>query len=123
MGLERLVELMRLAELGPPATAPHVYLVPLGEAAERRAHALAESLRDQLPALRMLVHCGGGGMKARMKRADRSGASYALILGDEELAAGTLIVKPLRGGDQSAVAVAAVADELSRRCPELAVEH
>jgi histidyl-tRNA synthetase len=114
---------MRLAALGPPATAPHVYLVPLGEAAERRAHALAESLRDQLPALRMLVHCGGGGMKARMKRADRSGASYALILGDEELAAGTLIVKPLRGGDQSAVAVAAVVDELSRRCPELAIEH
>jgi histidyl-tRNA synthetase len=120
MGLERLVELLRLSGLEPPPAAPHAYLVPLGETAQRRAQALGESLRDALPALRLQVHCGAGGMKARMKRADRSGAEHALILGEDELAAGTIVIKPLRGGEQTTVALAEAAAELARRCPDLA---
>ena len=58
-------------------------------------------------------------MKARMRKADRSGARYALIVGDDELAAGTVVVKPLRGGEQATVAVGDVADELRQRCPGL----
>jgi histidyl-tRNA synthetase len=122
MGLERLVELLRLADLAPAPAAPHAYLVPLGEAAERRAPALAESLRDRLPALRLQVHCGGGAMKSRMKRADKSGAEHALILGDDELEAGSLVIKPLRGGEQTVVPIAAAAAELSRRCSDLAAD-
>ncbi len=100
MGVERLVELLTEAELVPAQGAPHVYLVPLGTAAEYRAQALAESLRDRLPGLRLRLHCGGGGMKARMRRADRSGAAYALILGDNELADESVEVKPLRSDEQ-----------------------
>ena len=120
MGLERLVELLRLAALEPPASQPHAYLVPLGDAAERRAHAVAESLRNELPELRLIVHCGGGGMKARMKRADRSGAGVALILGDDEIAADALVIKPLRGGEQQVVPRGAVTDSIQQYCPELA---
>ena len=119
MGLERLVELLRAAEATPPAPTPHAYFVPLGEAAEARSLALAESLRDALPGLRLSVHCGGGGMKARMRKADRSGARYALIVGDDELAAGSVVIKPLRGGEQATAAVDHLADELRQRCPEL----
>ena len=120
MGLERLVELLRLAALNPPASLPHAYLVPLGDAAEGRAHAVAESLRDELPELRLIVHCGGGGMKARMKRADRSGAGIALILGDDELAADTIVIKPLRGGEQLVVPHRAAINSIRQYCPELA---
>ena len=119
MGLERLVELLRIGGLAPSPVAPHAYLVPLGEAAERRAPALAEHLRDALPALRLSVHCGGGGMKARMRRADRSGAQHALIVGDDELAADTLVIKPLRGGEQTTVSLAGAAAALRERCDEL----
>ena len=94
LGMERLVELV--AEAAPPAPAPHVYLVPLGSLAEAAAMPLAESLRDAVAGLRLTVHCGGGSMKSGMKKADRSGAQFALILGEEELAAGTVAVKPLR---------------------------
>jgi histidyl-tRNA synthetase len=100
MGVERLVELLTEAELVPAQSAPHVYLVPLGTEAEYRAQALAESLRDRLSGLRLRLHCGGGGMKARMRRADRSGAAYALILGENELAAESVEVKPLRSDEQ-----------------------
>jgi histidyl-tRNA synthetase len=100
MGVERLVELLRMAELAPGQGTADVYLVPLGSVAESPAITLAESLRDALPALKLQVHCGGGGMKSRMKRADRSGAQLALIIGDEEADAGTVVIKPMRSGDE-----------------------
>ena len=102
LGMERLVELVQ--EEAPPLPAPHAYLVPVGEAAEPAALALAEALRDAMPRLRLLAHCGGGSLKAAMKKADKSGAALALILGDAELAAGHVLVKPLRtGGEQGAL--------------------
>ncbi|NGP53899.1 histidine--tRNA ligase [Thioalkalivibrio sp. XN8] len=99
LGMERLVELV--AGLAPPPAAPHAYLVPLGT--EPHALALAEALRDRVPGLRLQVHCGGGSLKSAMKKADRSGAELALILGAEELAADGIVVKPLRSAAEQEV--------------------
>ena len=98
MGLERLVALLATAD---PSAAesdanPHVYLIRVGDAAQRDGLALAERLRDQLPELRLRMHCGGGGFKAQFRRADHSGAHYALILGDDEMASDRVALKPLR---------------------------
>jgi histidyl-tRNA synthetase len=102
LGMERLVELVQ--DSAPPPAVPHAYLVPVGGKAQAAALALAESLRDGLDGLRLLTHCGEGSLKAAMKRADKSGAALALIIGDTELAAGQVLVKPLRtGGEQSAL--------------------
>jgi len=98
LGMERLVELVR--DNAPTETAPHAYIVPLGDAAEARALALAEQLRDQVAGLHVLTHCGGGSLKAAMKKADKSGAAVALIIGEQELAAGLELVMPLRSGDE-----------------------
>lgn len=113
MGVERLILLLAQQ---PPELRPQadIYLV----SSEDRAPALllAEQLRDALPGLRVQSHCGAGGMKAQMKKADRSGARFAVILGEEELARGNVSVKPLRGdGEQQEVAQAALADWLATR--------
>jgi histidyl-tRNA synthetase len=123
LGMERLVELVRDADLAPGEERPHAYLVPLGDVAERRAQALAESLRDDVPDLRLWLHCGGGGMKSRMKRADRSGAGYALILGDAELEAASIVMKPLRSHrDQETVPLTDLPDRLRQLCGEASQE-
>ena len=98
MGVERLVLLLETLGLVPEALdpAPHAYLCAFGEPAERAALALAERLRDQLPWLRVLVNAGGNSFKSQFKKADKSGARFALILGDNELAARTVGCKPLR---------------------------
>lgn len=95
MGLERLIELLELAghTSEPPLDA---YLVAVGEPAQTAAPLLAERLRDALPALRLLTHSGGGSFKSQFKRADKSGARYALVLGDTELERGVIGVKHLR---------------------------
>ena len=98
LGMERLVELVQGG--APPAPALHAYLVGLGDDAQVAALALAETLRDAVPGLRLVTHCGGGSLKSAMKKADRSGAGLALILGAEELAAGRVLFKPLRSDDE-----------------------
>jgi histidyl-tRNA synthetase len=67
-----------------------------GEHSIARAHRLAEALRDRMPRLELVVHAGGGSFKSQMRKADKSGASIALILGESEIAAGTVAVKFLR---------------------------
>ena len=67
-----------------------------GDHSIAHAQRLAESLRDRLPRLQIVVHGGGGSFKSQMRKADRSGASLALILGESEMAAGTVAVKHLR---------------------------
>jgi histidyl-tRNA synthetase len=96
LGLERLVAM--LATAGPPGVEanPHAYLIMVGDAAQQRGLALAEWLREQLPALRLRMHCGGGGFKAQFRRADHSGARFALILGEDEVRDGVVAIKPLR---------------------------
>jgi histidyl-tRNA synthetase len=97
MGLERLVALMESAERAQPAdVAPHAYLALLGDSARQAGLLLAERLRDRVPGLRLLTHCGGGGFKAQLKRADRSGAALALLLGEDEIARGEIGIKHLR---------------------------
>jgi histidyl-tRNA synthetase len=118
IGLERLVELYRLAGGEGESVAPQVYVVAAGAGALEAALALAENLRDSRPGMGIEVNCGGGGFKAQMRRADASGAAVALILGEDELAAGSVGVKPLRGdGGQRSVAQGEV---LAALAPHLA---
>lgn len=94
MGMERVLAL--LPEDAGQAPAPQIYLAAVGSAAQRFALQLAEQLRDSVADLRLITHCGGGSFKAVLRRADKSGAAYALIIGEDELAANTVTVKPLR---------------------------
>jgi histidyl-tRNA synthetase len=95
MGQERLVELMRL-QAQTAAESPHLYLVLVGEGVAERGLELAESLRSALPDLRLQANLGGGSFKVQFKRADRSGAALALVLGEDELRRGEVTIKPLR---------------------------
>jgi histidyl-tRNA synthetase len=105
MGLERLIALHRLSRpAGSLRPAPDVYVISAGTRAAAAAQTLGERLRDAPAGLRVLVDCSGGSMKSQFKRADRSGAELAVVLGENELEAGTVLLKQLRaGGTQSAV--------------------
>ena len=96
LGLERVVELLAAEGRESVAQPPDAYLVTAGDRARREAFSIAERLRTAVPGLRLSFDCAAGGMKAQLKRADRSGARLALILGDDELAAGQVSVKTLR---------------------------
>jgi histidyl-tRNA synthetase len=114
MGLERLVALLEAAAPAPEP-ALDAYLVAVGAEAQREVLPLAERLRDAAPGLRLMSHCGGGSFKSQFKKADRSGARFAVVLGEAELARGVAGVKPLRGeGEQREVALDALADFLTR---------
>jgi histidyl-tRNA synthetase len=97
MGIERVVELVKLQASTLPVSTPELYIVASGERAEREALRLAERLRDALPGRAVLLNLGGGNFKTQFRRADRSGARLALILGDAELDRGVVAVKTLRG--------------------------
>jgi histidyl-tRNA synthetase len=115
LGEERIVELMRLQQRVGSEATPHVYLALAGPAAEAAGLQLAEALRDAVPGLRIETNCGGGGFKSQLKRADRSGASHAVILGDDEMAQQQATVKPLREeSGQRQVPLAGLAAELAR---------
>jgi histidyl-tRNA synthetase len=114
LGEERIVELMRAKQLVGDESAPDVYLVLAGAAAEAMGLKLAEDLRDAVPGLKVETNCGGGGFKSQLKRADRSGARLAVILGDEEVARGVAAVKALRDeSGQREVPLASLAHELA----------
>jgi histidyl-tRNA synthetase len=98
MGQERLIELMK-NQAEPLAETPHVYLVMAGAGAIEGGLGLAEQLRESIPNLRIQSNLGGGSFKAQFKRADRSGAPLALVLGEDELSKGQATIKHLR--DQS----------------------
>ncbi len=94
MGVERLIALIRESGGEPAAPAPDVYVVHQGEAASRLAFRVAEGLRDD--GLDVLLHCGGGAFKSQMKKADASGAAFAVIIGDDEATTGEAQLKSLR---------------------------
>jgi histidyl-tRNA synthetase len=98
MGIERVVALIEQAGSAPAAAAADVYLVAQGEAALRAAMGLAGSLRERAPQRRIELNLGGGNFKAQFRRADRSGAPLAIVLGEDELARGMVQLKPLREG-------------------------
>lgn len=113
LGMERLLELVR--ESGKEfATAPDVYLLGSDPVAARLQ--LAETLRDRLPGLKAVTDLQGGSFKAQFKRADRSGAQLALVLGADEIECEQVTVKPLTdGGAQQTLARADLADWLANR--------
>jgi histidyl-tRNA synthetase len=96
MGCERLVSM--IVDQGRVASDPgcDVYLVMRGENSVARAQQLAEAIRDYMPRLELVVHAGAGSFKSQMRKADKSGARIALILGETEIEAGTIAVKFLR---------------------------
>jgi len=94
MGIERLIALIKDSGGEPTAPAPDVYLVHQGEEAARLAFRVAEGLRDQ--GVDVLQHCGGGSFKSQMKKADGSGATFAVIIGDDEASSGEVQLKSLR---------------------------
>ena len=96
MGVERLVALMVAAGRTPPAPRPDVYVIVSGSQASGRALALVEQLRSERPAVRFELNMGGGNFKAQFRRADKSDALLAIIVGDDELARGVVGMKPLR---------------------------
>jgi histidyl-tRNA synthetase len=107
MGVERLLALLQEQNSPISSLAPDAYLVHAGDAATRWAPQVAEQLRDE--GLAVVLHCGGGSFKSQMKKADASGARFALIIGDDEAAASELTLKPLReGGEQTRQNVAGV---------------
>ena len=96
LGLERLVALLEQRNVKMPDFAPHAYLVMVGELAVTEGFRLAELLRNQLSELKLVLHCGGGSFKSQFKQADKSGARFALILGENEVAQQQVTVKYLR---------------------------
>ena len=96
MGIERFVALFEACGGKPPPSLPDVYIAALGDGTVARGFALAEELRDRVSGIRVDMNLGGGSFKAQMKRADKSGALYALILGEQELSEGRIGCKPLR---------------------------
>ena len=95
MGQERLVELLR-TQSPSNRLAPHVYFVMAGEGTTERGMQLAEHLRQNVNGIRVQINLGGGSFKSQFKRADRSGAALALILGEDELQHDVVTIKHLR---------------------------
>jgi histidyl-tRNA synthetase len=96
MGEERLVAMLEEQGVQVDDDRPHVYFINAGEQAEAKAMELAEQLRSGNADLRLVLNCGGGSLKAQMKRADKSGAAIAIILGDRELELSEVSLKYLR---------------------------
>jgi len=116
IGIERILALLQDDGMIAPRALLDAYVVHQGEMAGEMAGLLAEGLRDQ--GLSALLDCGGGSFKSQMKRADASGASFAVILGDNEASTGLATLKSLRGGEQVSVPV----DELSEKIKQLTKE-
>ncbi|HHQ2674204.1 TPA: histidine--tRNA ligase [Pseudomonas aeruginosa] len=116
MGVERLVLLLETlgvipAELNRPAD---LYVCAFGEPAELAALTLAEQLRSAIPGIRLLVNAGAGSFKSQFKKADKSGARFALILGEDEVANRVVGFKPLRDeGEQQSIAWDALPEHLA----------
>jgi histidyl-tRNA synthetase len=115
MGIERLVALYEVCGGEAPVTDADVYVVAVGEGALQRAFAIAEELRDEVAGIRVELNLGGGSFKTQLKRADKSNAEYALILGEQEIADGRIGLKPLRSTeDQSSIAIDELAETLAK---------
>lgn len=95
MGLERLISLIG-NRAGP---APDIYFIVASSDAMSVALTLTEQLRDNIPGIKLLMHCGGGGFKSQFKKADKSGAALALIIGVQELQQQRIGIKPLRSDE------------------------
>jgi len=106
LGVERCVLLMETLDVIPEnmQAQADVYVMVQAAEAEVVARQMTSVLREQLPDVRILMHIGGGSLKSQLKKADKSGAQIGLILGEHELVDETVLIKPLRGGEQITVA-------------------
>ena len=115
MGIERLVALLVDAGRVPAPARPQLYVVVSGTQVTARALQIVEELRNARPQLRIELNAGGGNFKAQFRRADKSGAVLALIVGEDELARGVVGVKPLRAqAGQSECPIADLASGVDR---------
>jgi len=116
MGIERLVALFEASGGVAPASCVDVYIAALGDGPLERAFSLAENLRDSIAGIRIEMNLGGGSLKSQMKRADKSGAEIALILGEQELADGSVGLKAMRSTEeQESVAIDQLAETLKKK--------
>ncbi len=95
MGMERLLALLETVAI-PTAKPVDVYMIRVGALAEQEGLRFAEAIRDALPTVRLQVGVDGGSFKSQFKKADKSGADYAVILGDDEVSRGEVAIKSLR---------------------------
>ena len=104
-GIERVIALMDQLGTVPAMDTPDIFVMGTDDVPTSASLALAESVRSSLPNLSILHNTAGGSMKSQFRKADKSGAAIALVLGSDELASGEVMVKPLRGGaEQTRVA-------------------
>jgi len=96
LGMERLLALVELSDALAVERSVDVYLIRVGEQAQQQGFVFAEQLRDALPKLKLQVNCSGGSFKSQFKKADKSGALFAIIMGDDEVARGEVAIKNLR---------------------------
>ncbi|OLQ92619.1 histidine--tRNA ligase [Vibrio panuliri] len=113
MGLERLVLMLETLELTEVRRSVDVYMVTAGEGTMMAGMKLAEQLREQVPGLRVMNHFGGGNFKKQFKRADKVGAVVALVLGENEVADNSVVLKDLVGGTQETYSQADVITKLA----------
>jgi histidyl-tRNA synthetase len=117
MGIERLILMLETLNLMPEEQAQaDIFIVSVGEKADIEALKIAEQLRDALPSAKVLINCGGGSFKSQFKKADKSGASVAVVLGEDELQGAEAAVKPLRAGqgEQQLVALSELVNTISK---------
>jgi len=116
IGLERTIALLEEEKVAPDLARLDAYLIMVGETAQQAGMDLAENLRDTASSLRIQTHCGGGSFKSQFKKADRSGARYAIVLGEDEVNRSVAGIKPLRErGEQEEVPFGAIAAYLTRK--------
>ena len=116
LGMERVVLLMESLDVIPDAyqTQADVYLMPQQIECESAIRKLARTLRAQFPSLRVMNHFGGGSLKSQLKKADKSGADIALIIGQMELENESVVYRPLRGGEQETLTEAELLNRISK---------
>ncbi len=112
IGIERLIALLEATDALPEVPSVDVYFVAVGDEAAKQSFKIAEQLRDEIGNLKLITHCGGGSFKSQFKRADRSGARWTFILGDDELSQQVVGVKTMATGEQETVAWDALASYL-----------
>ena len=107
MGLERIILMLETLELNADVKGDvDIYSILVGEGTDIAGFKVSELIRDELPGLKMMHHCGAGNFKKQMKRADKSGAKVALIIGESELESGCVTIKDLQGkSEQQTVAI------------------
>ena len=117
LGIERIVEVMQAEGIGAGQAPPDAHLVAAGDAERRFGFKLVAELRARLPGVRILLGAPSAGFKAQLRHADKSGARFALIVGDTELKAGKVALKPLRDGNPQRLVTVEECVDVLRQTP------